>query len=61
MHKRLVAEGCGRYQSDANADVWGSGDERSYAAWQRKLGYSGAAADGTPGPTSWSKLKVPNV
>ncbi|MFF8910158.1 peptidoglycan-binding protein [Streptomyces olivaceoviridis] len=61
MHKRLVAEGCGRYQSDANADVWGSGDERSYAAWQRKLGYVGSAADGLPGPTSWSKLHVPNV
>lgn len=61
MHKRLVAEGCGRYQSNANADVWGSGDERSYAAWQRKLGYSGSAADGIPGPTSWARLHVPNV
>jgi hypothetical protein len=61
MHKRLVAEGCNKYQSSANADVWGSGDERSYAAWQRKLGYAGADADGTPGPTSWSKLQVPNV
>ncbi|CAM5588757.1 peptidoglycan-binding protein [Streptomyces purpurascens] len=61
MHKRLVAEGCNKYQSSTNADVWGSGDERSYAAWQRKLGYAGADADGQPGPTSWSKLQVPNV
>jgi hypothetical protein len=61
MHKRLVAEGCNKYQSSANADVWGSGDERSYAAWQRKLGYAGADADGKPGPTSWTKLHVPNV
>jgi len=61
MHKRLVAEGCNRYQSSANADVWGSGDEHSYAAWQRKLGYSGSGADGIPGPTSWAKLHVPNV
>jgi hypothetical protein len=61
MHKRLVAEGCNRYQSSANADVWGSGDERSYAAWQRKLGYTGTAADGIPGPASWAKLHVPNV
>jgi hypothetical protein len=61
MHKRLVAEGCDKYASTANADVWGSGDERSYAAWQRKLGYAGADADGVPGPTSWSKLQVPNV
>lgn len=61
MHKRLVAEGCNKYASQANADVWGSGDERSYAAWQRKLGYAGTAADGIPGPTSWAKLHVPNV
>lgn len=60
MHKRLVAEGCNKYLSSANADVWGSGDERSYAAWQRKLGYAGSDADGTPGKTSWDKLKVPN-
>ncbi|MCR8574663.1 peptidoglycan-binding protein [Streptomyces sp. Isolate_219] len=61
MHKRLVAEGCNRYQSSANADVWGSGDERSYAAWQRKCGYSGTSADGVPGKASWDKLRVPNV
>lgn len=61
MHKRLVAEGCNKYASSANADVWGPGDERSYAAWQRKLGYAGTGADGIPGPTSWVKLRVPNV
>lgn len=61
MHKRLVAVGCNRYQSTTNQDVWGSGDVASYAAWQRKCGYTGTAADGIPGPTSWSKLKVPNV
>lgn len=60
MHKRLVAEGCNKYQSSSHADVWGSGDERSYAAWQRKLGYAGSSADGIPGKTSWDKLKVPN-
>ncbi|MFJ8603379.1 peptidoglycan-binding protein [Streptomyces shenzhenensis] len=61
MHKRLVAEGCNRYKSTANQDVWGSGDVASYAAWQRKCGYSGTAADGIPGATSWAKLHVPNV
>jgi hypothetical protein len=61
MHKRLVAVGCNHYASAANADVWGSGDERSYAAWQRRLGYTGTAADGIPGPSSWAKLHVPNV
>ena len=61
MHARLVAVGCNQYRSTADADVWGPGDERSYAAWQRKLGYTGPAADGIPGPTSWAKLHVPNV
>lgn len=60
MHKRLVAVGCGRYQSSANADVWGSGDVASYAAWQRHLGYTGTDANGIPGKTSWDTLKVPN-
>lgn len=58
---RLIAEGCNHYQSTSDQDVWGSGDVNSYAAWQRKLGYSGSDADGTPGKTSWDKLKVPNV
>ena len=59
--QRLIAVGCGKYQSSANPDVWGSGDERSYAAWQRHLGYAGADADGKPGKASWDKLHVPNV
>ncbi len=58
MHKRLVAEGCNKYQSSSNSDTWGSGDEASYKAWQKKLGYTGDDADGVPGKTSWDKLKV---
>jgi hypothetical protein len=61
MHKRLVAVGCNKYASPANPDVWGSGDERSYAAWQRHLGYAGSDADGQPGKTSWDRLQVPIV
>jgi hypothetical protein len=61
MHDRLVAVGCGRYQSTANKNVFGSGDRASVAAWQRHLGFSGADADGIPGRTSWDALKVPNV
>ena len=34
---------------------------KSYAAWQRKLGFSGDDADGIPGKKSWDKLHVPNV
>ncbi|MFD7970093.1 peptidoglycan-binding protein [Streptomyces clavifer] len=60
MGKRLVAEGCGKYEVGPGP-AWSEADRASYAAWQRKLGYSGSGADGVPGRTSWDKLKVPNV
>lgn len=61
MHNRLVAEGCNRYESSVNKDVWGSGDKASYAAFQRKCGFYGDDANGVPGKSSWDKLRVPNV
>ncbi|MEI7030412.1 peptidoglycan-binding protein [Streptomyces pratensis] len=60
MGKRLVAEGCGRYQVGPGP-TWSEADRRSYAAWQRKLGYAGNDADGIPGRTSWDRLRVPDV
>lgn len=60
MHDRLVAVGCNRYQSSANKDVIGSGDVASYEAWQRKCGYTGAAATWPPGKTTWDLLHIPN-
>ncbi|MGW1878444.1 peptidoglycan-binding protein [Streptomyces sp. NPDC001975] len=57
MGNRLVAEGCGRYAKGPGPS-WTEADRRSYAAWQRKLGYSGDDADGIPGPTSWARLRV---
>jgi hypothetical protein len=60
MGKRLVAEGCGRYEVGPGPE-WSEADRKSYAAWQRKLGYAGSDADGIPGKASWDKLKVPNV
>ncbi|MEV0937297.1 peptidoglycan-binding protein [Streptomyces phaeochromogenes] len=56
--RRLVAEDCGRY-AIGPGPVWTRADVLSYAAWQRKLGYVGAAADGIPGRTSWDRLRVP--
>ncbi|MDH2390204.1 peptidoglycan-binding protein [Streptomyces sp. HNM0663] len=58
MGRRLVAEGCGRYEIGPGPR-WTEADRKSYAAWQRKLGYSGADADGIPGRTSWDRLRVP--
>ncbi|MFJ2438468.1 peptidoglycan-binding protein [Streptomyces anulatus] len=60
MGRRLAAEGCGRY-AVGPGPKWSEADRKSYAAWQRKCGYTGAAADGIPGKTSWDRLKVPNV
>lgn len=60
MGRRLVAEGCGLYAVGPGPS-WSTADRASYAAWQRKLGYTGGSADGVPGPSSWAKLKVPNV
>ncbi|MFE7315148.1 peptidoglycan-binding protein [Streptomyces sp. NPDC057555] len=60
MGTRLVAEGCGRYSSGPGPQ-WTNSDRQSYATWQRKRGFSGAAADGWPGKTTWDALKVPAV
>jgi len=60
MGKRLVAKGCGRYRVGPGPE-FSEADKASYAAWQRKLGYSGSGADGIPGKTSWDELQVPNV
>lgn len=60
MGRRLVAECCGRYEVGPDPE-WTEADHTSYAAWQRKLDYSGSDADGIPGKTSWDRVKVPNV
>ncbi|SPE99986.1 hypothetical protein SMA5143A_0695 [Streptomyces sp. MA5143a] len=60
MGKRLVAECCGLYKEGPGPKL-GQADVDSYEKFQRKLGYTGSAAKWSPGPTSWSKLKVPNV
>jgi hypothetical protein len=60
MGKRLVAVGCGRYRVGPGPTL-GQADVDSYEAFQRKCGYSGAAAKWPPGPTTWNKLQVPNV
>ncbi|GJF34894.1 hypothetical protein KNE206_75940 [Kitasatospora sp. NE20-6] len=60
MGRRLVDEGCGRYKVGPGP-AWGDVDRESYAAWQRKLGFGGSAADGVPGQTSWDRLHVPST
>ncbi|MER5433884.1 peptidoglycan-binding protein [Streptomyces sp. NPDC002588] len=60
MGKRLVAVGCSAYASGPGPQ-WTEADRLSYAKWQRKLGYTGAAADGWPGAKSWAALRVPHI
>lgn len=61
MGKRLVAKGFGEYYTVGPGPVLGQADVRAYEAFQRSLGYTGAAAKWPPGPTSWKALQVPNV
>ncbi|MGP3984218.1 peptidoglycan-binding protein [Streptomyces sp. KR80] len=58
MGKRLVAEGCGEYTKGPGPQ-WTEADRKSYANWQRRLGFTGDAADGWPGQISWQQLQVP--
>ncbi|MET9602576.1 peptidoglycan-binding protein [Streptomyces sp. NPDC006459] len=60
MGERLVAEGCSRYSSGPGPQ-WTESDRKSYAAWQRKRGFTGSDADGWPGKTTWDALRVPRV
>ncbi|MFF8015011.1 peptidoglycan-binding protein [Streptomyces sp. NPDC007929] len=60
MGYRLIEEDCSMYSGGPDS-TWSSSDQKSYAKWQRKLGFSGPEADGIPGRTSWNKLHVPAV
>lgn len=60
MGRRLVAEGCSAY-AEGPGPRWTEADRKSYAKWQRKLGFTGADADGWPGASSWAKLRVPKL
>ena len=35
---------------------WGTNDVKAYAMWQKRRGYSGADADGIPGPATMAEL-----
>jgi len=50
VEEKLLAKA---YAGDGS---FGSATRDAYAKWQRKLGYSGTAADGIPGMTSLKKL-----
>jgi len=57
MGKALVKAGYKGYAQGPGPEFTRA-DIKAYAWWQRKCGYSGTAADGYPGKSSWDKLKV---
>ncbi|MEU4996624.1 peptidoglycan-binding protein [Streptomyces sp. NPDC021622] len=56
LGKALVGRGGGRFYRTGPGPRWGDADRRATQAFQRAQGWSGADADGLPGPTTWSYL-----
>ncbi|AYG82669.1 hypothetical protein DWB77_04853 [Streptomyces hundungensis] len=56
LGRRLVAKGFGTYYTSGPGPRWGEADRRNVEAFQRAQGWSGAEADGYPGPETWRRL-----
>ncbi|MGW1627298.1 peptidoglycan-binding protein, partial [Streptomyces sp. NPDC002172] len=52
----LIARGAGGYYAKGPGPAWGPSDQRATQAFQRAQGWTGAAADGLPGPGTWELL-----
>lgn len=52
----LVGRGAGAYYRVGPGPGWSTSDRRATAAFQRAQGWTGTAANGLPGPTTWSYL-----
>ncbi|MEE4542518.1 peptidoglycan-binding protein [Streptomyces sp. V4-01] len=52
----LVGRGAGAYYKVGPGSAWGAADRGATRAFQRAQGWTGAAADGLPGPTTWKYL-----
>ncbi|WP_328310273.1 peptidoglycan-binding protein [Streptomyces sp. NBC_00442] len=59
LGKRLVAHGFGRFYSEGPDPRFTEADRKATEAFQRAQGWSGADADGYPGPSTWSRLMAP--
>ncbi|MFE5542763.1 peptidoglycan-binding protein [Streptomyces sp. NPDC056534] len=56
LGKALVRKGYGRFYSVGPGPRWGEADRRATQAFQRAQGWTGADADGRPGPSTWNRL-----
>ncbi|WP_225831868.1 peptidoglycan-binding protein [Streptomyces sp. NK08204] len=56
LGQMLVARGGGSYYRKGPGSRWGEADRRATQAFQLAQGWSGASADGLPGPRTWILL-----
>lgn len=56
LGEQLVKKGFGKYYTTGPGARWSEADRRNVEAFQRSQGWTGAAADGYPGPETWRRL-----
>ncbi|MFF8095676.1 peptidoglycan-binding protein [Streptomyces sp. NPDC016675] len=56
LGKQLVAKGYGRHYKQGPGPRWSEADRQAVEAFQRAQGWTGADADGFPGPETWRRL-----
>ncbi|MEU6666288.1 peptidoglycan-binding protein [Streptomyces sp. NPDC046727] len=56
LGEMLIARGGVSFYAKGPGPVWGEADLRATQAFQRAQGWTGAAADGLPGPRTWELL-----
>ena len=56
LGERLVAKGCGSHYKVGPSRSWGEADRLNVRAFQLAQGWTGAGADGYPGPETWARL-----
>ncbi|WP_033821097.1 peptidoglycan-binding protein, partial [Kitasatospora sp. MBT63] len=56
LGEQLVRKGYGRSYTEGPSPEWGEADRLNVQAFQRAQGWSGADADGYPGPETWRLL-----
>ncbi|MFI7356886.1 peptidoglycan-binding protein [Streptomyces avidinii] len=53
---QLVKKGFGKYYTSGPGPRWSEADRRNVEAFQRAQGWTGASANGYPGPETWRRL-----
>ncbi|MEV5241934.1 peptidoglycan-binding protein [Streptomyces cinnamoneus] len=56
LGKKLVEKGYGSFYKTGPGPEWTGVDRAACAAFQRDQGWTGADADGYPGPDTWKRL-----